>query len=83
MKTGDAPSGLVADGSSVIVVNNYAKSVVRVDADGTVTPVAEGPDGPKHPALAFGSMWVVLPNGGGTATLAGWCDVHAERDRQA
>lgn len=70
VKTGDAPSGLVADGSSVIVVNNYAKSVVRVDADGTVTPVAEGPDGPKHPALAFGSMWVVLPNGGGTATSA-------------
>lgn len=67
--TGDAPVGLVADGPSVLVVHNYAKTVVRVSADHTVTPVAEGPDGPSHPPLAFGSLWVVLPNAGDPVTV--------------
>jgi hypothetical protein len=67
--TGDAPVGLVADGPAVLVVHNYAQTVVRVGADHRVTALAEGPDGPSHPPLAFGSLWVVLPNAGDPVTV--------------
>jgi hypothetical protein len=49
--TDDYPAGPVSDGDGGIAVNNYSKTVVRIEPDGAV--VALGTDGPPHPPLAF------------------------------
>jgi hypothetical protein len=64
--TGDAPVGLLAGEDVLYVVHDYGRAVVRVTGDATVETFADGPDGPRHPVLAFGSLWVVQPGLGGT-----------------
>jgi hypothetical protein len=55
---------LAIDGGGVIVVNNYAKTVVRIEPEGVVVALAAGADGPRHPPVAFGSVWLVMGNAG-------------------
>lgn len=59
---GGAPYGLVANADRLVVVNGDAKSVVVVDEAGSSALLAQGPDGPLHPPIAFGSLWTVIPS---------------------
>jgi hypothetical protein len=63
--TGDAPSGLVVVDEVLVVVHSYDNTVVKVERDGSLELLTQGPDGPRRPVAAFGSLWMTLPSPAG------------------